>query len=126
MALFDLSAFDAERKLNDDFQLVLRSENRKLPINQLTTKVLNFVRYAEKSVNALKNGKKRHGRLYTIICGLCVIGWNGTSLYLRILMLMNVSILQMWNIIMQRNFHLTGFRCFPMKIKFHISGYWTR
>lgn len=79
MALFDLSTLDAARKLNDDFQLVLHLADRKLPINQLTTKVLNFVRYAVKNVNALKNGNMKRGRRFTIIYGSCVTGLRNTS-----------------------------------------------
>lgn len=84
MALFDLSTLDAARKLNDDFQLVLHLADRKLPINQLTTKVLNFVRYAVKNVNALKNGNMKRGRRFTIIYGSCVTGLRNTSRHLMI------------------------------------------
>ena len=75
MALFDLSTLDAARKLNDDFQLGIAFGRQK---------VLNFVRYAVKNVNALKNGNMKRGRRFTIIYGSCVTGLRNTSRHLMI------------------------------------------
>ena len=84
MALFDLSTLDAARKLNDDFQLGIAFGRQKTSYNQLTTKVLNFVRYAVKNVNAMKNGNMKRGRRFTIIYGSCVTGLRNTSRHLMI------------------------------------------
>lgn len=84
MELFGLSAIDAAKKLNDDFNLGIRFGHKKNIISRNIQKLLRFRRLSERNVNALKNGNRKRGRRFTIIYGSCVTGLRNTSHHLMI------------------------------------------
>lgn len=70
MKLFGLSAIDAAKKLNDDFNLGIRFGYEKEYHKPKSRKMLRFRRLSERNVNALKNGNMKHIRRYMTTGGL--------------------------------------------------------
>lgn len=84
MELFGLSAIDAAKKLNDDFNLGISFGYEKEYHKPKYSEAAEIQKIKRKNVNTLKNGNMKHIRQFTIIYGSCVTGLRNTNRHLMI------------------------------------------